>query len=276
VAVEDLLDTGEYETVYNLRVADFHTYFVGCQEWGFSVWAHNSYEQFKEALIEEGHVSARSRRLREEGGKRGDLYGLYHDTVENFAGTSEASFKAALKQKFPSISETALNNAWESVKQAPPVGVPIPREDLPKYRLPVGYDPDVHGPLRALPEDLLPVRDRLYIKRPGDEVDQRLAREAIARGDVDANGQPIFRCSITGEIMDFSKPWVYEHSPMVRDHWNTVGWNMTHEQRTAWYKSAIIGYSYLEPSQAQGGAAHSTPFVTVVGPNFTGPVPRRG
>jgi hypothetical protein len=23
-------------------VADFHTYFVGCQEWGFSVWAHNS------------------------------------------------------------------------------------------------------------------------------------------------------------------------------------------------------------------------------------------
>ncbi len=38
VAVEDLLDTGEYETVYNLRVADFHTYFVGGQSWGFSVW----------------------------------------------------------------------------------------------------------------------------------------------------------------------------------------------------------------------------------------------
>jgi RHS repeat-associated protein len=43
VAVEDLLDTGEYATVYNLRVADFHTYFVGCNEWGFSVWAHNQY-----------------------------------------------------------------------------------------------------------------------------------------------------------------------------------------------------------------------------------------
>ena len=27
--------------VYNLRVADWHTYFVGCGEWGFSVWAHN-------------------------------------------------------------------------------------------------------------------------------------------------------------------------------------------------------------------------------------------
>jgi hypothetical protein len=41
VQVEDLLDTGKYETLYNIRVADFHTYFVGCDEWGFSVWAHN-------------------------------------------------------------------------------------------------------------------------------------------------------------------------------------------------------------------------------------------
>jgi hypothetical protein len=23
-------------------IADWHTYFVGCDEWGFSVWAHNS------------------------------------------------------------------------------------------------------------------------------------------------------------------------------------------------------------------------------------------
>jgi hypothetical protein len=29
--------------VYNLRVADHHTYFVGRREWGFSVWAHNAY-----------------------------------------------------------------------------------------------------------------------------------------------------------------------------------------------------------------------------------------
>jgi len=40
-AVSDLLDTGEWETVYNLKVSDFHTYFVGTEDWGFSVWAHN-------------------------------------------------------------------------------------------------------------------------------------------------------------------------------------------------------------------------------------------
>jgi hypothetical protein len=42
VAVGEVFDTGCWETVYNLRVADFHTYFVGCDEWGFSVWAHNA------------------------------------------------------------------------------------------------------------------------------------------------------------------------------------------------------------------------------------------
>jgi intein/homing endonuclease len=42
VVVEDLLDTGEVRRVYNVRIADYHTYFVGSREWGFSVWAHNA------------------------------------------------------------------------------------------------------------------------------------------------------------------------------------------------------------------------------------------
>jgi len=45
--VEDLLHTGEADTVYNMRVADYHTYFVGCDEWGWAVWAHNAnYERY--------------------------------------------------------------------------------------------------------------------------------------------------------------------------------------------------------------------------------------
>jgi hypothetical protein len=42
VAVEDILDTGEWEVVYNLRIADYHTYFVTDWDWGFSVWSHNT------------------------------------------------------------------------------------------------------------------------------------------------------------------------------------------------------------------------------------------
>jgi hypothetical protein len=44
IEVTSSYDSGEYETVYNVRVSEFHTYFVGDQSWGFSVWAHNRYE----------------------------------------------------------------------------------------------------------------------------------------------------------------------------------------------------------------------------------------
>jgi hypothetical protein len=44
VAVQECFDTGEYETVYNCRVAEYHTYFVGDESWPFSVWAHNAYD----------------------------------------------------------------------------------------------------------------------------------------------------------------------------------------------------------------------------------------
>jgi len=43
VPVTDLLNTGEFETTYNLRVAEYSTYFVGGDGWWFSVWAHNVY-----------------------------------------------------------------------------------------------------------------------------------------------------------------------------------------------------------------------------------------
>ena len=44
VAVEEILDTELYEPVYNLRVAEHHTYFVGDEHWRFAAWAHNTYE----------------------------------------------------------------------------------------------------------------------------------------------------------------------------------------------------------------------------------------
>jgi hypothetical protein len=40
--VEGIVDEGESATVYNVEVDEFHTYFVGCDQWGFSVWAHNA------------------------------------------------------------------------------------------------------------------------------------------------------------------------------------------------------------------------------------------
>jgi hypothetical protein len=42
VAVEEVSEASEQSVVYNLRISDYHTYFVGCRDWGFSVWAHNA------------------------------------------------------------------------------------------------------------------------------------------------------------------------------------------------------------------------------------------
>lgn len=43
----NILDIGRYfrpplHVVYNMRVEEYHTYFVGSAEWGFSVWVHNA------------------------------------------------------------------------------------------------------------------------------------------------------------------------------------------------------------------------------------------
>lgn len=40
--IEAVEDTGTYQTVYNFRVADFHTYFIGGLMWNREVWTHNS------------------------------------------------------------------------------------------------------------------------------------------------------------------------------------------------------------------------------------------
>ena len=49
VAVESVENTGKYETVYNLRVADYSTYFVGGEAWGFSVCDNVCFERYVSA-----------------------------------------------------------------------------------------------------------------------------------------------------------------------------------------------------------------------------------
>lgn len=42
--VERITPVDGLVAVYNLRIADHHTYFVGTEEWGFSAWSHNMYD----------------------------------------------------------------------------------------------------------------------------------------------------------------------------------------------------------------------------------------
>ncbi|MCA9172363.1 MAG: Hint domain-containing protein, partial [Planctomycetales bacterium] len=43
MTIDDIVDTGEVVPVHNFRVAQFHTYFVGSESWGFAIWTHNCY-----------------------------------------------------------------------------------------------------------------------------------------------------------------------------------------------------------------------------------------
>jgi hypothetical protein len=41
-SIESLSLDEAVDTVYNLRVSDHHTYFVGSDAWRFSLWVHNT------------------------------------------------------------------------------------------------------------------------------------------------------------------------------------------------------------------------------------------
>jgi hypothetical protein len=43
VTIEGLRQTDQWQPVYNLRIADYHTYFVGDDSWGWAAWSHNAY-----------------------------------------------------------------------------------------------------------------------------------------------------------------------------------------------------------------------------------------
>jgi hypothetical protein len=89
VAVESVRDAGEVCTVYNIRVADCHTYFVGCDEWGFSVWAHNA--QCAEVVFENGKYYVKNPKGFIE--RKGTYDKLTFDTKE--------AAEAYITQKYP-------------------------------------------------------------------------------------------------------------------------------------------------------------------------------
>jgi hypothetical protein len=103
VEVEDVLDTGEYERVYNLRVADYHTYFVGSAEWGFSVWAHNEYSDFLNRLERQGTEKLRA---------------IYDAEVLQGNGSHAefVQFQKAMTALDPGLSVYQIRAAWRQVK----------------------------------------------------------------------------------------------------------------------------------------------------------------
>jgi hypothetical protein len=133
VTVESIRDTGDWEPVYNLRVAEYHTYFVGDNEWGFSVWAHNqncydiwidkAYPQWKaEPAVGNSLAFAN---VSDEKAK--NFFRMWNDTYRDYLKTSNNAATRFIRPQWETLARTNSRGIWSSVltkfKQLEPKGV---------------------------------------------------------------------------------------------------------------------------------------------------------
>jgi hypothetical protein len=149
LTIEALEDTGTYETVYNLRVSSFHTYFVGEPTWGFSVWAHNVYtngltpEEVIRTLVEDHQVdplvAARIAHLGDEPGVRGNqLIAEVLQRIQNAEGASRMPlFPGHVGREEAARIATPELMADLRARHGGDVDIPgvgrVPRPSLPAY-----------------------------------------------------------------------------------------------------------------------------------------------
>lgn len=111
IPLEAMEATGEETTVYNLRIEEYHTYFVGSPTWGFSVWSHNTSCDARELAKD----------LEKEFGPRPEGHQAGHVVPTGaFTGRSPAVQKAIARAKralkFAEIGlNTAKNGFWAEV-----------------------------------------------------------------------------------------------------------------------------------------------------------------
>jgi RHS repeat-associated protein len=110
-AVESVTETAEVMTVYNLQVAEYHTYFVGGEDWGFSVWAHNAdYGEAADVRENGDRYGVRERGRNVPGSRPGSNGNVDHQEgvaqaaqdARNTAGRGERVLEQTRVQGFPS------------------------------------------------------------------------------------------------------------------------------------------------------------------------------
>jgi len=139
VPVEEVYDTGEYETVYNLRVADHHTYFVGEEAWGFAVWAHNVYypktaagrQQIADALVGAGFLKTTQRQA------KNNVATIEQMATEMQNGTFDWS---RVDEKIVIDSNGVVLNGNHRVIASALSGVPIPSGQIVRLQKPTRLD----------------------------------------------------------------------------------------------------------------------------------------
>jgi RHS repeat-associated protein len=101
--VESMADTDDDLTVYNMRIEEYHTYFVGCAEWGFDIWSHN-------ANCAPGEFE------RGPGGARKHTPGHRPEHIKQQAKAQDAA-KRASHQNATEAKMDAVRQKWENLSE---------------------------------------------------------------------------------------------------------------------------------------------------------------
>jgi Pretoxin HINT domain/Bacterial Ig-like domain (group 3)/Bacterial Ig domain len=127
VKIEEVFDTDAYEAVYNLRIADHHTYFVGAKDWGFSAWAHNTYS------IVATYATGKFFKFTEANGYSATMFipnaFLTHQRTRPNQAVKDAVARDALTGFGNTLQEkvNSLRTAWNGLSQVGRYGSSLPR-----------------------------------------------------------------------------------------------------------------------------------------------------
>jgi len=171
IEVTEVFDTGEYEKVYNVRVAEYHTYFVSDSETGEAVWAHN-------AVCVQVDRTDDNWSERKVGGY--DVYGTAQDSSAQHAAWINTLVDKYIAAKPPEGTYFVLNRTW--------------RTALGRNNVPLGTPGANNRPDILIVQPLGKGRWKIHaieVKSGGQEDDEMIARMELGWNSVNTHGGEI-------------------------------------------------------------------------------------
>jgi RHS repeat-associated protein len=159
VVLEEVADAGEVATVYNLRISEFHTYFVGSREWGFSVWAHNDCTLRTGELEALGaeyarRINAQAARMRGAGSTADVELSLAAGGWDEIAALRSGRLRGTLSDADKSVIRAYVANSETLLNEGVSIRIPSPtgRNGNPAHVADVtANNTQASGELRAIP-----------------------------------------------------------------------------------------------------------------------------